>query len=178
MSTQQQLIWAIVIVLVLGGGYWLVSNQNSPVKSDDGTPIATDAADDAGSSPASPTAAGANSAGAASGGTAVSTGAPMSASVSYDGISFTPANVTIAKGGTVTFTSTAPSMWIASAPHPAHTGYDGTDRPTHCAAGYAGPKPFDQCRSGTTYSFTFGKPGSWKYHDHMNASAFGSVTVE
>jgi plastocyanin len=69
-------------------------------------------------------------------------------------------------------------MWVASAMHPAHVVYDGTTKDAHCAAGYTGPVPFDQCASGTSYSFTFTKAGEWKYHNHVNASQFGSVTVQ
>lgn len=102
---------------------------------------------------------------------------PMSATVTYDGTSFSPASVTIAKGGAVTFSGTG-EMWVASAMHPAHSGYDGTDRATHCASTYTGAKPFDQCAKGSSYSFTFDKTGSFPYHDHLNASAFGKVVVQ
>ena len=97
--------------------------------------------------------------------------------VTYNGSTFEPALVTIRAGGTVTFTSTAGPMWVASAPHPAHTAYDGTSRETHCAAGYTGPTPFDQCSAGTSYTVTLNKVGTWGYHDHINAAAHGQVTV-
>ena len=69
-------------------------------------------------------------------------------------------------------------MWVASAPHPSHTGYDGTSRQTHCVAGYSGPKPFDQCAAGTSFSFTFKQTGTWPYHDHNNSGKFGTVVVQ
>jgi plastocyanin len=101
--------------------------------------------------------------------------APIHASVTYNGTSFSPQSVTVRKGGTVTWTSTAGNMWVASARHPDHTVYAGTTRQQHCpdTAGVA----FDQCATGTTYSFKFDKTGTWNYHDHINASAFGSVVV-
>lgn len=106
-------------------------------------------------------------------------GAPMSATVTYDGSAFSPASVTIAKGGTVAFTDTAAAtMWVASGMHPVHSGYDSTTMSEHCAPGYTGPAPFDQCKAGASYSFTFDKVGSWGYHDHKNASAFGKVVVQ
>ncbi len=105
------------------------------------------------------------------------TGAPMTATVSYDGNSFSPSQVTIAMGGTVTFTDTSGKMWLASNPHPVHDGYDGTTRSTHCAAGYSGPAPFDECSGGSSFSFTFTKVGMWGYHDHMNTGAQGVVNV-
>ena len=106
-------------------------------------------------------------------------GAPMSATVSYDGSAFSPDTVTIAKGGTVTFTDTAgATMWVASGMHPVHSGYDSTTLSAHCAAGYAGAAPFDQCKAGASYSFTFDKVGSWGFHDHKNSSAFGKIIVQ
>ncbi len=113
-------------------------------------------------------------------GVVVSSTTPKTSTVTYGPNGFSPNSVTIAKGGTVTFTAApgANQMWVASAPHPAHTGYDGTDRATHCAAGYAGPKPFDQCGSGTSYSFTFDKTGSWTYHNHGNVADHGTVVVQ
>jgi plastocyanin len=68
-------------------------------------------------------------------------------------------------------------MWVASDEHPTHTEYDGTSRTTHCAAGYTGPKPFDECVPGTSYSFTFDKAGTYEYHDHLSASHTGKITV-
>jgi len=105
--------------------------------------------------------------------------APMSATVTYDGSSFSPASVTIAKGGTVNFVDSAgSSMWVASGQHPTHTTYDGTSESVHCAAGYSGAAPFDQCGTGASYSFTFTKVETWGYHDHRNASAHGTVIVQ
>lgn len=100
--------------------------------------------------------------------------------VTYDGKTFSPASVTVRQGDTVTFvdSSTKP-MWVASAMHPSHEVYDGTSRTAHCAAGYSGAPSFDQCKSSTeSYSFTFTKTGTWKYHDHINASAVGQVVVQ
>lgn len=97
--------------------------------------------------------------------------------ITYDGKAFTPAQVTIQKGDTVTFVDAGGNMWVASGPHPAHTGYDGTSRTAHCVGGYTGPAAFDQCTPGSSYSFTFDKVGTWPYHDHANASAFGKIIV-
>ena len=173
-------IWigVVVVVIIIGGGCWYWQSQQAPAMtmSDNGTPAAVDAANNpsgTGTSSA-PTDSSTLSAGVTAG---VST-APMTATVTYNGNSFSPSTVTIAKGGRVTFRSTAGSMWVASNPHPVHTGYDGTSRDQHCAAGYSGAAPFDQCSSGTSFSFTFNKTGSWGYHDHMNTSAGGTVIVQ
>lgn len=102
--------------------------------------------------------------------------APMSAVITYNGTSFAPQEVTIGKGGTVKWVNASTgNMWVASAQHPTHTAYSGTTRTQHCpdTAGTA----FDQCVGGGDYSFTFAKTGTWGYHDHLNASAFGRVVV-
>ena len=166
-------IWLVVLVVIAGGGYWYWQNQQAPAMSDDGTPAATDAIDDVRGADATPVQAPGTTDGAT---VTASTGAPMTAAVTYDGRNFSPSEVTIKKGGTVTFNGVA-GMWVASAQHPTHTGYDGTSRTQHCAAGYTGATPFDQCKQGATYSFTFDKVGTWPYHDHMNAAAFGKIVV-
>lgn len=102
----------------------------------------------------------------------------MTATVTYDGSTFSPATVTIAKGSTITWTDTSGTMWVASNPHPIHSGYDGTTRDQHCAAGYSGSAPFDECSAGSTFSFTFNKTGSWGYHDHLNHGATGTIVVQ
>jgi plastocyanin len=95
---------------------------------------------------------------------------------------FSPATVTVKAGDSVTFVNdTDGQMWVASAQHPTHTAYDGNNLSTHCAADYTGEAPFDECESvnkGGTYTFTFDKTGTWKYHNHANASTFGTVVVE
>ena len=106
-------------------------------------------------------------------------GAPTNATVTYTANGFSPATVTIAKGGTVAFVdqSGAP-MYVASDPHPNHNGYDGNSRATHCAPGYSGAKPLDQCAPGSSFSFTFTKTGSWGYHNHVNEADGGTIVVQ
>ncbi len=170
-------IWLVAAVIVIGGGYWYWQSQQMPAMSDDGTPAAADVVDDAN---ANTTQSGTPSDTTANAGVTVgaTTGAAMSATVNYNGDAFSPSTVTIAKGGTVTFVSTAKDMWVASNPHPQHTAYDGTTRSAHCAAGYSGPTPFDQCAVGGSYSFTFDKTGSWGFHNHMNPGLGGTVIVQ
>jgi plastocyanin len=119
---------------------------------------------------------------AAEAGTSTSTTTPATnntVTVLYGANGFSPSTVTIHTGDTVTFVDNgADQMWVASAPHPTHTGYDGTSESVHCAAGYSGPLPFDQCSAGTTFSFTFTKAGTWAYHNHFNSSAHGTVVVQ
>ena len=102
--------------------------------------------------------------------------APQPVTVTYDGTTFSPSSVNVHVGDTVTFTNTVSApMWVASDPHPAHSGYSGTTKDQHCpdATGTA----FDQCTVGITYTFTFAKVGTWGYHNHTNRSAVGTVVV-
>lgn len=98
--------------------------------------------------------------------------------VAYTSQGFSPKDITVPIGTTVTFANqTSDRMWVGSAMHPTHEVYDGTMTSEHCAAGYTGPAPFDQCTASASYSFTFTKAGTWRYHNHADASDFGSVTV-
>lgn len=102
--------------------------------------------------------------------------------VEISGSGFSPANITVKAGDTVTWTNNdSTAHLVASGPHPAHTNYDGTTMSAHCAAGAT--LSFDACKpipTGGTYSFTFTKTGDWKYHDHLKPAApfFGGVKVE
>jgi plastocyanin len=98
--------------------------------------------------------------------------------VQYTDTGFSPASLTVKSGQRVTFVNRSNlSMWIASDPHPMHQGYDGTTFAAHCAAGYAGAKPFDQCAAGSTFTFTFIKAGTWGYHNHAAFSDRGTIVV-
>lgn len=102
--------------------------------------------------------------------------APATAAVTYGSGGFSPAEVTIKKGGTVTWTNqSGGNMWVASAMHPAHAGYSGTTLAQHC--GDAVDVSFDQCKNGASYSFTFDKAGTWAYHNHSVTGNFGKVIV-
>jgi len=93
---------------------------------------------------------------------------------------FNPQTVTINKGDTVTWVNldTAPH-WPASAMHPTHKIYPGSDI-QKCGTAEE-PNIFDACRElgpEETYSFTFNQVGEWNYHDHKNPSLFGKVIVQ
>lgn len=78
---------------------------------------------------------------------------------------FSPSTLTIKQGDTVKFTNSDTSPhWPASAPHPTHTDYPAFDAKKSIAAS-------------ESWSLTFDKVGAWKFHDHLNPSSFGTITV-
>lgn len=94
--------------------------------------------------------------------------------VTYSDSGYSPNPLRIKAGATVTFkNSSSRAMWTASAMHPTHRAYPIT-------GGCIG-STFDACRgvqSGDSWSFKFDIAGTWKYHDHLNPSATGSIIVE
>ena len=100
--------------------------------------------------------------------------------VIYGDTGFSPSSVEIRAGETVKFINqSAGKMWVASAMHPTHTAYSGSTLAQHCPD--TDNNDFDQCTasdSGTSWSFTFTKTGTWKYHEHTNPSRFGTIIVK
>lgn len=86
--------------------------------------------------------------------------------VTYTNDGFSPAELTVKAGTTVTFInqSSAP-MWIASGAHPTHLLYPEFD------AKASVPK-------GGSYSFTFNKTGTHPYHNHVLLGRYGKIIVE
>lgn len=86
--------------------------------------------------------------------------------ITYDGLKFSPATLTVNAGDTVVFKNqSSKSFWPASGPHPTHTLYPEFDAGKAIAA------------SGN-YAFTFTKVGTWPFHDHLNSSVTGSIIVK
>lgn len=84
-------------------------------------------------------------------------------SISYTDSGFTPANVTVQQGESVTWINeSSGNMWVASDVHPTHELLS----------------EFDQLGTGDVYSFTFEDTGEWTYHNHVNAGHTGTITVE
>jgi len=78
---------------------------------------------------------------------------------------FSPKEITIQIGETVTFTArTGRGFWPASDPHPIHDYLPGFD-------------PDEPLESDESWSYTFTEPGNWRYHDHLNVSFRGEITV-
>lgn len=149
-------LWLVVAVIVVGGGFWWWQSTQTAVPVNTGVGTEVPGTGDTSGTPAP--------------------SAPMFATVTYDGTSFSPASVTIKKGGTVTWNNEGTAeMWVASAQHPNHTIYSGTSRTGHCPD--TSKTAFDQCAGGNNYTFKFDKVGTWNYHDHLSSTAFASVTV-
>lgn len=98
--------------------------------------------------------------------------------ITHTSSGFQPQTITIEKGETVTWQSETGNMWVASDRHPTHTQYAGTSRTEHCSGGDQTSAAFDQCSTGTEFSFTFEKSGDWNYHNHENSFQGGTVIVE
>lgn len=166
-------IGVLAAIVVLGGGWWYYSTQMMPAAdtAPDTTNNTTNTTNN--SNTPSPSDQGSTTVNL----TINTPAAAASASVMLLESGFSPKTVTIKKGGTVTWADeSAGNMWVATASHPTHTVYDGTALAAHCAAGANAPS-FDQCKNGTSYSFTFNKVGTWNYHNHSNSPQFGSVVV-
>lgn len=93
---------------------------------------------------------------------------------------FSPSSITIKKGETITFRNESSQLsWPASAIHPTHTVYPGSNIAKCGTTGAEGI--FDACTGlakGQAWSFKFDIPGTWKYHDHLNPSRNGTIIVE
>lgn len=86
--------------------------------------------------------------------------------VIYSNSGFSPSSITINVGESVVFKNESNvGMWVASAPHPAHTAYQEFDAQKGIA-------------KGEDYVFTFTKAGVWKYHNHLIPSDTGTVIVK
>ncbi|MEK7631106.1 MAG: hypothetical protein AAB417_03715 [Patescibacteria group bacterium] len=93
---------------------------------------------------------------------------------------FMPKDIVIEAGEAVRFQNeSGAASWPASAMHPTHTVYPGSDI-KKCNT-VDEPKLFDACRDladGESWSFVFTEKGAWKYHDHVVSGRFGGIAVE
>lgn len=167
------LVGALAVVVIVGGLGWWVYGQQSMAPATQETATTT---------PNMPTGTSEETGGNAQTGTnaGVEVGVTVGAQthqVTYDGNSYSPKDITIKVGDTVTWTNTSSGkMWVASAVHPTHSVYAGTTLNEHCTGGPS-TTAFDMCAGGSSYTFVFTKVGTHRYHDHISASKTGSVTV-
>ncbi len=113
-------------------------------------------------------------------GVPVSEGTLETNTIVFTDSGFSPAALTVRVGDTVVFENqSSVDFWPASAMHPTHKVYPGSDIEKCGTAEEAGI--FDACRAipaGGSWSFTFGEAGNWNYHNHLNAGNFGKIIVE
>ncbi len=79
---------------------------------------------------------------------------------------FSPATITVGRGEEVTFRNTGDDdVWPASDDHPTHERYPEFD-------------PRKSVIAGESWSFTFERPGRWRYHNHLAPDQKGLVVVK
>ena len=104
--------------------------------------------------------------------------ASLTVEITADG--FAPESLTVHAGDTVTWLNKhTVHSWPASASHPLHRDYPGSDL-AKCSSTERS-SIFDACQrleQGKSFAFTFNEKGSWKYHDHLNPSHTGTIIVE
>lgn len=152
MSRNALIAIATVVIVVLGGLFFISAKKSQPSSSPQTqTPTYTRVE----SSTPSPAA------------TASASARQTSKNVvTITSAGFSPKNITIKAGETVVWKNQDSLMHtVNSSPHPSHTDY-----PPLNSVG--------QISAGEEKSFTFEKTGTYKYHDHLNPSLVGSVTVQ
>jgi plastocyanin len=142
-------IVSIIVVVLLVGGIYAITTKDSPSTPAESLPETS---------------------------TTTQSTSPEAVSVKYTADGFSPKTLTIKKGQSVTWTNeTGNPLWVASDPHPQHTDYDGTARTEHCDN--TNPDAFDACSPTNSFTFTFNKEGTWKYHNHAASSNIGEIIV-
>ena len=101
-----------------------------------------------------------------------------SAMISYRDGQFVPNEVRIEPGQWVLWMNEDQVFWPASNLHPTHREYLGSDI-LKCDTEERSTI-FDACEAmgpGAAYAFQFNEVGAWKFHDHINPRATGTVIV-
>ena len=170
----------IIGIIIIAGAVYLFMSP-TPQSATVTVPVETSATNDGGSAPGAMVPTMVPSPGTAPIGTTAINPQSQNVTITYTDAGFSPNSISIPRGATVTWVNqSSRSMWVATNPHPSHTGYDQTSRSQHCATGYTGAKTPDECKSdakGASYSFTFDKTGQWGYHNHVLANDSGTIIV-
>jgi len=143
------IITVVVVIVVILGGWYLLRPKQETVVPTPSTVESTPAPVES-ASPASAT-----------------EGAMMKGEtvVKITASGFSAKAVTIKAGETVTWENDDTAAHaVNSAPHPTHTAYP--------------PLNLGNVASGAKVSLKFPTAGTYKYHDHLNPTLFGSVTVK
>lgn len=85
--------------------------------------------------------------------------------ITYNGTEFSPATLTVKAGTKVTWVNkSGKTVDVESDPHPIHTSYP--------------PMNFGPFSDGSSVTLVFDKPGTYRYHNHLNPSQTGTVIVQ
>lgn len=107
-------------------------------------------------------------------------GQPGAPAITYTDSGFSPNILTVKAGQEVVFINkSSRDFWPATAVHPTHQVYPGSDI-QKCFSGQS-EGIFDACKPinpGSSWTFVFEHKGAWKYHDHLNPVFTGTLKVE
>ncbi|QQG50206.1 MAG: cupredoxin domain-containing protein [Candidatus Berkelbacteria bacterium] len=137
------LIWVVVILVLIIAAWFLFGNKNNDSSSNDdvSNQQSGTASQDDGS-------------------------VAVERTIAYTDNGFSPDSATVKAGTKVIFRNDSSNpLWVASDPHPTHTGMPGLDAGKNLA-------------KGESFSFTFNEVGAWGYHNHSDTSDTGKITVE
>jgi len=96
---------------------------------------------------------------------AASSSGTSASTITYDGSSFAVSNEKVASGSTVKVVNNSQKeLDFDSDPHPTHTGNGELNE------GAIAP--------GASKTFVLTKKGTWGFHNHLNSSQHGTITVE
>jgi plastocyanin len=85
--------------------------------------------------------------------------------VTFTDKGFSPASLTVKKGQTVTFVNnSSDKMWVAANPFPTSKDYPAFNEKSGVP-------------SGSSWSFTFDKTGTWFYHNHYHPAQGAKIVV-
>lgn len=97
--------------------------------------------------------------------TEVSPTAESQTTITLTSSGFEPNVINIKEGSKVVWINkSGQTATVNSSPHPAHTDYP--------------PLNLGQFSDGQSLELVFDKAGTYKYHDHLNASQFGQIVVQ
>lgn len=106
-------------------------------------------------------------------------GSPKEHTIEILSSEFSPSNLEINAKDSVTWVNKdSTERWPASAMHPTHKVYPGSDI-EKCGTSEE-KNIFDACKGlaqGKSFKFTFNEKGSWSYHDHLVGGKFGKIIV-
>ena len=86
--------------------------------------------------------------------------------ITFENGTYSPNVITIKLNQTITFINqSATDIWPASNIHPTHGIYPEFD-------------PKKPVKQGNSWSFTFTKVGTWRFHDHLQPQITGTIIVE